>query len=302
MQIRRFRGSGEPALVNALLLKCAFLFETRSAQSIRPAATPAASKGRTRDRTRPMPRKRQKVSPGRRPHGTHTGHSISLPFSHRRRLGSLSNMLAACSGLGTHMSHCGHARRKKMGGYRTRTHLGLRLRSVDRNQSAFRPNNLLGRFWCHGQSRRVYDGPIQRVTRHGTASFVYRLRRHRRLGLSACCQSDPRRGGTLPGMMLATGNRDNLPVPSPLASRAGPATRSTADNFMLFASLAIVARVAGVQSGRVLDAECSSAPGLPRRLLRRNSRPARGGLGREHRRPGHGGRGDAPGTVIIDPL
>jgi hypothetical protein len=35
MQIRSFRGSGEPAWVNALLLKCAFLFGTRSAQSIR---------------------------------------------------------------------------------------------------------------------------------------------------------------------------------------------------------------------------------------------------------------------------
>lgn len=35
MQIRLFRGSGEPAWVNARLLKCAFLFGTRSAQSIR---------------------------------------------------------------------------------------------------------------------------------------------------------------------------------------------------------------------------------------------------------------------------
>jgi hypothetical protein len=35
MQIRSFWGSGEPAWVNALLLKCAFLFGTRSAQSIR---------------------------------------------------------------------------------------------------------------------------------------------------------------------------------------------------------------------------------------------------------------------------
>ena len=35
MQIRSFRGSGKPARFNARLLKCAFLFGTRSAQSIR---------------------------------------------------------------------------------------------------------------------------------------------------------------------------------------------------------------------------------------------------------------------------
>ena len=35
MQIWSFRGSGEPAWVNAPLLKCVFLFGTRSAQSIR---------------------------------------------------------------------------------------------------------------------------------------------------------------------------------------------------------------------------------------------------------------------------
>jgi ISXO2-like transposase domain len=52
MQIQSFRGSGEPVWVNALLLKCARLFGTRSAQSIRASATPAASTGRTRDRKR----------------------------------------------------------------------------------------------------------------------------------------------------------------------------------------------------------------------------------------------------------
>ena len=48
-------------------------------------------------------------------------------------------------------------------------------------------------------------------------------------------------GWTLPGMMLATGNRDDLPVPSPLAGRADRAARNTADKFMLFAALAVVA-------------------------------------------------------------
>ena len=59
-------------------------------------------------------------------------------------------------------------------------------------------------------------------------------------------------GWTFPGMMLAMGNRDNLPLPSPLAGRADRAARNTADSFILFVALAIVAHVAGVQSPKVL--------------------------------------------------
>jgi uncharacterized MAPEG superfamily protein len=59
-------------------------------------------------------------------------------------------------------------------------------------------------------------------------------------------------GWTLPRIILAMGNGDNLPVSSALASRADRAARNTADNFMLFAALAIVAHVAGVQSPKLL--------------------------------------------------
>ena len=59
-------------------------------------------------------------------------------------------------------------------------------------------------------------------------------------------------GWNLPGIMLVTGNRDNLPIPSPLAGRADRAARNTVDNFVLFAALAIVAHVAGAQSPKVL--------------------------------------------------
>ena len=59
-------------------------------------------------------------------------------------------------------------------------------------------------------------------------------------------------GWTFPGMMLAMGNRDNLPLPSPLAGRADRAARNTADSFILFVALAIVAHVAGAQSPKVL--------------------------------------------------
>ena len=60
MQIRSFRGLGEPAWVNAPP-KCALSIGTRSAQSIRASGQSAASTGRTRDRTRPMLQQRQKV-------------------------------------------------------------------------------------------------------------------------------------------------------------------------------------------------------------------------------------------------
>jgi uncharacterized MAPEG superfamily protein len=56
------------------------------------------------------------------------------------------------------------------------------------------------------------------------------------------------RGGLSP-VMLATGNRDDLPVPSPLAGRADRAARNTAHNFMLFAALAVVAQRIGTSQG-----------------------------------------------------
>jgi hypothetical protein len=61
MQIRSCRGSGEPAWVNALSSACKRLGPDPR-RALGPAATtPAASTGRTRDRTRPMLHKRQKV-------------------------------------------------------------------------------------------------------------------------------------------------------------------------------------------------------------------------------------------------
>ena len=60
MQIRSFRGSGEPAWVIALPSACERLGPDPR-RALGPAATPAASTGRTRDRTRPMLQKRQKV-------------------------------------------------------------------------------------------------------------------------------------------------------------------------------------------------------------------------------------------------
>ncbi len=60
MQIRSFRGSGEPARVIAFLNARDGLGPDPR-RALGPAATPAASTGRTRDRTRPMLQQRQKV-------------------------------------------------------------------------------------------------------------------------------------------------------------------------------------------------------------------------------------------------
>jgi hypothetical protein len=60
MQIRSFRGSGEPAWVNSYLSACDGLGPDLR-RALGPAAIPAASTGRTRDRTRPMLQQRQKV-------------------------------------------------------------------------------------------------------------------------------------------------------------------------------------------------------------------------------------------------
>ena len=59
------------------------------------------------------------------------------------------------------------------------------------------------------------------------------------------------RAWTPSGMLVAFGNRDNLPDPSPLAGRAERAARNTLENFVLFAALALVAHAAGATSPRV---------------------------------------------------
>ncbi len=60
------------------------------------------------------------------------------------------------------------------------------------------------------------------------------------------------RGWTLQGMKVAMGNRDDLPEATPLAGRADRTARNTLENFALFAALALVAHVSGVQDPRVL--------------------------------------------------
>jgi uncharacterized MAPEG superfamily protein len=53
------------------------------------------------------------------------------------------------------------------------------------------------------------------------------------------------------GTRIALGNRDNLPEATPFAGRAERAARNTAENFMLFAAIALVAHAAGRAGPRV---------------------------------------------------
>jgi hypothetical protein len=80
MQIRSFRGSGEPVWVNALSSACERLGPDPR-RALGPAAIPAASTGRTRDRTRPMLQNVRKFLPGRRLHVTHIGSRSLKPFA-----------------------------------------------------------------------------------------------------------------------------------------------------------------------------------------------------------------------------
>jgi uncharacterized MAPEG superfamily protein len=59
------------------------------------------------------------------------------------------------------------------------------------------------------------------------------------------------RAWTLPGTIIAMGNRDNLPEATPLAGRADRAARNTVEGFILFAAIALVAHAAGATSPRV---------------------------------------------------
>ena len=59
------------------------------------------------------------------------------------------------------------------------------------------------------------------------------------------------KGWTPAGMQIAFGNRDNLPEVTPLAGRAERTARNTAENFMLFTAVALVAHVSGRAGARV---------------------------------------------------
>ena len=51
---------------------------------------------------------------------------------------------------------------------------------------------------------------------------------------------------TLPGFLLALGNRDKLPDSTALAGRAQRTATNTLENFVLFAAVALVAQAAGL--------------------------------------------------------
>jgi uncharacterized MAPEG superfamily protein len=60
------------------------------------------------------------------------------------------------------------------------------------------------------------------------------------------------RAWTLGGTILALGNRDNVPLTSALAGRAGRTAQNTLENFVLFAALALIAQAAGMAGPKVL--------------------------------------------------
>jgi uncharacterized MAPEG superfamily protein len=59
------------------------------------------------------------------------------------------------------------------------------------------------------------------------------------------------RAWTLPGLMLALGNREKMPDASPLAARADRAARNTLENFVLFAVIVLAAHATGTNDPRV---------------------------------------------------
>jgi len=60
------------------------------------------------------------------------------------------------------------------------------------------------------------------------------------------------RAWTPKGLMLAFGNRADLPEATPLAGRAQRTATNTLENFVLFAALALTAQLAGATGERVL--------------------------------------------------
>jgi uncharacterized MAPEG superfamily protein len=60
------------------------------------------------------------------------------------------------------------------------------------------------------------------------------------------------RAWTPTGLLLAFGNRDNLPAATPLAGRAERAAANTFENLVFFAVLALAAQAAGATNERVV--------------------------------------------------
>jgi uncharacterized MAPEG superfamily protein len=59
------------------------------------------------------------------------------------------------------------------------------------------------------------------------------------------------KGWTLPGFMLALGNRDNMPPLDGLAGRADRTARNTLENCVFFTALAMVAHLSGSTDPRI---------------------------------------------------
>lgn len=57
---------------------------------------------------------------------------------------------------------------------------------------------------------------------------------------------------TPPGLLQAMGNRETAPPTYPLAGRVDRAAANMLENFVLFATLALIAHASGVQSPRIL--------------------------------------------------
>lgn len=60
------------------------------------------------------------------------------------------------------------------------------------------------------------------------------------------------KGWTPAGMSVAMGNRDNVPGATAFAGRADRTAKNTLENFVLFATLALVAYASGAKSPQVL--------------------------------------------------
>lgn len=58
---------------------------------------------------------------------------------------------------------------------------------------------------------------------------------------------------TLPGLLFAFGNRENLPEATPFAGRAERTARNTVENFVLFAAIALVAHALSPANSQVLQ-------------------------------------------------
>ena len=171
------------------------------------------------------------------------------------------------------------------------------------DKRTFADNPFHGQSHRHQQSCRAHDGPVQKETSMTPLLSLVVYMAIVYLGLSACCQSNSRRGVDF-SRHDARDGKSRQPSSTQSACRpcrsCSPKHGGQLYPFRRLGHCRACRRRPVAEGPARRGSVFLVAPSLPCRLLRWNSDPAHGGLGREHRRPSHDDPSHAAGAVNFE--